>query len=154
VNLGHYLRLLHRSQTDLASAFREVATTHRDEPDVFHECQMLGSQSDRHAERLAPFVDRYGDVAPVDDEPDRLHSELFSGTRSGPLALLRDLQDLYLMATECDIVWTLIGQAAQGARDGELLDVVQGCEGETSVQLRWLATRLKQAAPQALVVSS
>jgi hypothetical protein len=30
----------------------------------------------------------------------------------GGLGLLRDLQDLYLMTTECDITWTMIGQAA------------------------------------------
>jgi hypothetical protein len=56
------------------------------------------------------------------------------------------------MATECDIAWTLVGQAAQGARDAELFAVVEACEGETAGQLKWLKTRMKQAAPQALVV--
>jgi hypothetical protein len=64
------------------------------------------------------------------------------------------LHDLYLMATECDIVWTLLAQAAQGARDTELLEVVRHSEGETAVQLQWLKTRMKQAAPQALLVAS
>jgi hypothetical protein len=57
------------------------------------------------------------------------------------------------MASECDITWTLVGQAAQGARDTDLLQVVQDCEGETSVQLKWLKSRMKEAAPQALVVA-
>jgi hypothetical protein len=57
------------------------------------------------------------------------------------------------MASECDICWTLIGQAAQGARDGELLEVVDRCERETAIQVKWLRTRMKQAAPQALVVA-
>ena len=39
---------------------------------------------------------------------------------------LRDMQDLYLMASACDISWTMIGQAAQGVRDRELLEVVDG----------------------------
>ncbi len=38
-------------------------------------------------------------------------------------------------------------------RDRELLDVVARCEGETAIQLKWLRTRMKQAAPQALVVA-
>ena len=151
MHLGHYLRLLHRSQADLADAFREVGHAHREEPDVFHECQTLGAQCDHHADRLAPILDRYQEDP--EDAPDHLHSDLFSGTRSGPLGLLRDLQDLYLMASECDIAWTLVGQGAQGARDEELLSVVHGCEGETEVQIRWLSTRMKQAAPQALVVA-
>jgi hypothetical protein len=32
--------------------------------------------------------------------------------------------------------------------------VVRGCEGETAIALKWLATRMKAAAPQALVVSA
>jgi hypothetical protein len=57
------------------------------------------------------------------------------------------------MASECDITWTLVGQAAQGARDTELVDVVRRCEGETSIQLKWLKSRMKEAAPQTLVVA-
>ena len=70
---------------------------------------------------------RYGEDAPA--EPDRLHSELFSGTRTGGIGLLRDLQDLYLMAAECDICWTVVGQAAHGARDDDLLAVVKSLRG-------------------------
>lgn len=151
MNLSHYLGLLHHAQLELAKAFREVGDAHRAEPDVHRDCQKLAAQCDRHAEQLHPFVDRYGEDA--DDEPDRLHSELFQGTREGGLGLLRDLHDLYLMATECDITWTLVGQAAKGARDDELTDVVARCESETVIQLKWLRTRMKAAAPQALVVS-
>ena len=152
MHLAHYLGLLHRAQVDLAAAFREIGDGHQEEPDVHHECNVMASQCDRHAEQLKPFVDRYGEDAA--DEPDRLHSDLFHGTRSGGLGLLRDLHDLYLMATECDISWTMVGQAAQGARDRELLGVVNDCEHETALQLKWLRTRMKQAAPQALVVAS
>lgn len=57
------------------------------------------------------------------------------------------------MACECDITWTLVGQAAQGVRDSDLFDVVKRCEPETAIQLKWLRTRMKQAAPQALIVA-
>lgn len=151
MHLAHYVGLLHRAQLNLRDAFREVAAAHAAEADVFHVCQQLAEDCDAHAARLAPFADRYGEDAP--DEPDRLHSELFQGPRSGGLALLRDLHDLYLMAAECDIAWTLVGQAAQGARDPELLEVVRACEAATAVEMKWLRTRMKQAAPQALVVA-
>jgi hypothetical protein len=82
-----------------------------------------------------------------------LHATLFSGTRSGPLGLLRDLHDLYLMATQSQLCWTVIAQAAQGARDNQLLDVVRACQPQTTLQVKWLLTRIKQAAPQALVVA-
>lgn len=152
MHLAHYLGLLHKAEADLAEAFRDVGQAHVEEPDVLHICRRLAGQCERHVEKLAPFVDRYGEDAP--DEPDRLHSELFGGTRSGGLGLLRDLHDLYLMACECDISWTMVGQAAQGARDRDLLAVVDACEPETAVQMQWLRTRMKSAAPQALVVAS
>ena len=150
-HVAHYLGLLHKAQVDLAAAFREVADGHAAEADVFHLCAQLARECDRHAQDLKPFVDRYGEDAP--EEPDRLHSEIFQGSRSGGLGLLRDLQDLYLMAAECDITWTLVGPAAQGLRDDRLLGVVTRNEKETAVQLKWLRTRMKQAAPQALVVA-
>jgi hypothetical protein len=152
VHLAHYLGLLHRAELELASAFRQVADAHGDEPDVALTCRKLASQCDEDAGRLEAFVGRYGEDAP--DEPERLHSELFHGTRGGALGLLRDLHDLYLMACECDISWTMVGQAAQGARDRDLLDVVTTSEARTAIQLAWIKMRMKQAAPQTLVVAS
>lgn len=151
MHLAHYLGLLHKAEIDLSDAYRQIADAHRADPDVFVDCHRLADQCDRHAEALHPFVQRYGEDAP--DEPDRLHTELFSGSRSGPLGLLRDLHDLYLMACECDISWTMVGQAARGARDRDLIEAVDACESETAVQLKWLRTRMKQSAPQVLVVA-
>ncbi|GAA3447453.1 hypothetical protein [Planomonospora venezuelensis] len=58
------------------------------------------------------------------------------------------------MVAECDLSWSLIGHAAQGAGDTGLLEVVGRCEGETATQLLWVSGRMRQAAPQALVVAS
>ena len=151
MNLPHYLGLLHQAQVHLAAAFRDVGAAHREEPDVFHNCARLARQCDRHAAQLQPFTERYAEAA--EDEPERLHSEIFNGTREGGIGLLRDLHDLYLMAAECDISWTLVGQAAQAVRDDDLTATVDRCEGETAVQMKWLRTRMKTAAPQALVVA-
>ncbi|HMN98121.1 MAG TPA: hypothetical protein PKD59_01790 [Miltoncostaeaceae bacterium] len=148
--MAHWLGMLHRSLDATADAFRRVAEAHGGEPDVEDTCRYLAVLADRQAAELRPFVDRYGEEA--GDEPDRLHSELFTGTREGPIALLRDLHDLFLMASECDIAWTLIGQAAQGLRDAALAATVSACEGDTHRQIAWLRTRMKQAAPQVLVV--
>jgi len=60
--------------------------------------------------------------------------------------------DLYLLASYLDIAWTMVGQAGQGARDQEVLEVVGSCEKETNAILQWLTTRMKAAAPQALLV--
>jgi hypothetical protein len=151
MQVAAYLGLVHRAEGELGRAFREIGDGHAEEPDVLHECRTLAAQCDAHAERLSPFVAEYGEEAL--DEPERLHSALFSGVRSGGLGLLRDLQDLYLMTCECDITWTLVGQAAQALRDTDLLAVATESQAETAVQAKWLKTRMKQAAPQALVVA-
>jgi hypothetical protein len=151
MQLHAYLGLAHRAEGELGRAFREVGEGHAEEPDVLHVCVTLAAQCDAHVERLSPFVARYGEGAPA--EPERLHSALFSGVRSGGLGLLRDLQDVYLMTCECAITWTVVAQAAQALRDRDLLAVVTECHTETDVQGKWLKTRMKQAAPQALVVA-
>jgi len=152
MHLANYLGYLHRAELNLAQGFRKVGEAHAEEADVYHTCNTLAKQCETHAEQLKPFVDRYGEEAP--EEPNRLYHDLFDETRSGGLGLLRDLHDLYLMANACDISWTMIGQAAQGARDRKLLEVVNACDGQTATQIKWLRTRMKQAAPQALLVAS
>ena len=150
-HVAHYLGLLHRAQLALGAG---VPRGRRRPPPGGRRLPHLPParpRLHRHAEELQPFVARYGEDAP--EEPERLHADLFHGSRAGGLGLLRGLQDLHLMAAECDITWTLIGQAAQGLRDDDLLHVVEANEQETAVQLKWLRTRLKQAAPQALVVA-
>ncbi len=75
------------------------------------------------------------------------------GPRQGSLALLRDLHDLWLMANEVQLCWTVLEQAAQALRDEELEQVCQECGKETKRQTSFFLTRIKQAAPQALVVA-
>jgi hypothetical protein len=152
MKLAVYLGLLHKAETTLSGSYRQVAEGHGDEPDVHFTCLTLARQCDNHVQALQPILDRYGEAA-EDDEPERLHAEGLATVRSGPLGLLRDLQDLYLLANLVDITWTMIKQAAQGLRDRELLDAIDKCDKETKIQLAWLSTRMKQAAPQALIVA-
>jgi len=153
VKLPVYLSLLSESEKTLGEAFRLVAEAHGDEPDVHFLCQTLASQCDEHRRRLTPVIERYGESG-ADDEPERLHADALSEARSGPLGLLRDLQDLYLLVTLTDITWTMVKQAGQALDDEELLAVIEQCEKQTLVQQEWLKTRMKQAAPQALIAAS
>ena len=151
MQLGHQLRLLHSAEERLAAALHAAGDGHAAEADVHVTAGILASQCQEHAARLEPFAARYGDQEP--SELDAPHRDLFGGVRSGPLGLLRDLNDLYLMACECEIAWTLVGQAARGARDRDLLALAERGRSESGTQVAWLRTRMKQAAPQALVVA-
>lgn len=70
------------------------------------------------------------------------------------MGLLRDLQDLYQLANLIEVTWTLVGQAAYGARDPDLIDIVERCDRGTTAQLAWLRMRMRAAAPQTLLVAS
>jgi hypothetical protein len=83
----------------------------------------------------------------------KLYSELFQGPRSGSIALLRDLHDLWLLATEARICWTLLLQAAQALRDKDLIETCMQNRQESDRQIAWLETRSKQAAPQTLIAA-
>lgn len=151
MHVAIYLGLISDAERTLASSLRTVADGHAAEADVRYLGHLLAGQCDAHVDALTPLVSRYG--TRPDDEPERLAAQGLSEVRSGPVGLLRDLQDLYLLASFVDITWTLLGQAGSAARDAEILDVVVACEQQTAIQLGWLRTRLKQAAPQALVGS-
>ena len=146
-----YLGLLRKAEQVLASSYRQVAEGHGAEPDVYHLCQTLAQQCDQHEHALAPVTERYGEQP--DDEPERLHAVGISTTRTGPVGLIRDLQDLYLLANLVDVTWMMVKQAALALRDDQLVAVVGQCEAQIEVQLAWLMTRMKQAAPQALIIA-
>ncbi|MFF2488413.1 hypothetical protein ACFVSU_18555 [Microbacterium sp. NPDC058062] len=150
MKLPVYLSLLVESERTLARGYRQVAQAHGDEPDVHFLCLTLAGQCDTHVRMLQPSLDRYG-TGDAGDEPERLHADGLDEAREGPLGLLRDLQDLYLLASLVDVTWNMIKQVAQALPDRELLKVVTDCDKETGVHLRWLLGRMKQAAPQVLI---
>jgi hypothetical protein len=151
MHLSSYLGLLETGSTTLAHSYRQVAEGHAEEADVKRICEQFAAQCDHHGQLLRPFTERYG--SHPSGEPERLHADGLSQTRSGGLGLLRDLHDLYLLASYLDMAWTLVGQAAKGARDQELIQTVERCAKQTEAQQKWLTTRLKAAAPQALLVA-
>jgi hypothetical protein len=151
VKLGTLLKSLRELEVALAEEYRANGERHTAEHDVYHQCQTFAMQCERHADALEPYATRYREngVAGWDRLVGSAH--LTAAADSG-LMLLRDLQALLLAAEETSISWVMAGQAAQAARDAELLDTVTQCHSETELQVKWLTTRIKVGAPQALVV--
>jgi hypothetical protein len=152
MHVGNYLSLVYASEQQLADALLQVTHHHRDEPDVEETCELLASWSLKNAEKVKPFVDRYAESR--SDEPERLHQALFDEPRSGSLALIRDLHDLYLIASEVQLCWSVLEQAANALRDRNLQSVCSECSAQTKRQHSWLLHRIRQAAPQTLVVAA
>ena len=75
MHIGNYLGLVHKSEQDLAEAFKKVATQHIDEPDILQMCMKLASWSENHLPNIQKFVSRYAEEK--SKEPDQLKKELF-----------------------------------------------------------------------------
>lgn len=153
MHLDIYLGLQHRIQAELESALLTVAEHHGDEPDVTVTCTSLAEHAHALLEQLGPFARRYGE-GKDDREAEQLYEVLFKGPRSGGVGLLRDLQDVYLLVSMNDITWQMLRQAALGLRDKELAELCGCALAEAKIELSWLLTRMKAAAPQALIVAA
>jgi hypothetical protein len=156
MHLATYIGMLHQSEQTLADSFHTVGAEHAAEADVPHICLTLAAMSEEHVRLLSPIAARYGEQTAGEDlqEPARLHADGVAEGRTGALGLLRDLQDLYMLAALVQTTWTVVFQAAQALRDQELQKAAEIANDDTSRQMAWLNTRLKAAAPQALLVAS
>lgn len=149
-HVAEYLGLLREAEHEIADAFNSVADHHGDEPDIFEICQKFARTSTVHEKAIERFSSIYGEAS--EQEASRVKNSLFKGPRSGGFGLVRDLHDLFLLATEAHLAWMILLQAARALRDKELIAACTKLGGETDGQRSWLQTRIKQAAPQALLV--
>lgn len=152
MHVGNYLDMVGESERQLCAALRIVGEHHGDEPDVHETCLLLATWSHTHDETLAPLRTRYARMQSA--PPERLLQTPFELPRSGALALLRDLHDLWLLANQVQMCYLVLAQAAAALRDPELQEACRDLSADTHRQIAWLTTRIKVAAPQALVVAS
>lgn len=160
--IGQLLDDLHDAETDLAHQYRIVAERQAAEQDVYYLCHTLATQADEHAEHVRRVAEKF-DKKLSEPGGDRMTnvlsglrhktSELMGRRPESGLLLLRDLRELYLMAEEANIHWLALGQVAQAVRDHDLLDEVSDLHKQTLTQIKWLKTRIKEAAPQVLVTA-
>lgn len=150
MHVGNYLGIVKASEEQLANAFFTVAEHHKDEPDIDSVCHLQAAWSRQHVEQIKPLCEKYSEQKNA--EPERLYQVLFQGTRTGSLALLRDLHDLWLLANEVHLCWLVLDQAAKALRDQQFEKTCLECDQQTQRQLAFLLTRIKQSAPQTLIV--
>jgi hypothetical protein len=150
--IARYLGLAVSGERALADAFVLVGLRHAAEPELRNAARLYSTWCRAHVDALRPVVDRYG--AARCREGKRLQRALFRGQRLGGFGLVRDVHDLLTLATAVHGCWTALQQAARERRDRDLEAVCGACDAETTRQISWLETKLRQSAPQALTVPS
>jgi hypothetical protein len=143
MKIGQLLAHLQELEAGLAAELRAAAERHRDDHDVYHQCNTFAVTAEKRVERLEPLSQRYSGQAEW--------TTAFSG--DGSTDLLEELRLLYLRVHESSITWVMASQAAKAARDHELLALATDCQSETAVQAKWFMTRIKTGTPQAFVVA-
>ncbi|GHB15835.1 molybdopterin oxidoreductase family protein [Modicisalibacter luteus] len=152
-HVADYLQLLIQSEKRLIRAYEAVKQTHSNVPDIAPECTLFTKWSSEAIERLEPFADKYG--LGSTNEAGRLDQLFdFGGKGKGSFALLRDLHDLWLLVNESMISVIALSQAAQALRDEAFLEALRKTLHTNERQRKWFLTRIKQAAPQSLIVPS
>ena len=158
MKLGIAIDDVQDAETQLAKQLVTLAERHHTEPDIYHMSLARAHACAEHVWRLRPFLEPY-DAHPVDvDEattPGFLDTLRQAVTAAGhmpvaALALVNDLRDTYAIAHRAEISWIVLQQAAKAARDSELLKVVGVCAEEAEQTWKWLRTRIKDTAPEAL----
>jgi hypothetical protein len=154
--LEYALRRVHHGEDELVNHLLRVADKHRAEHEVHHVCRDLARWSRENLAGLAEVAARYDvhlDAEP--DEPGAVRHALDALAartpgRAAALALLEDLRDLFLVASETSLAWEMLAQHAQARRERDLLALVSSCHPQTLRQLRWVNTMIKTLSPQAL----
>jgi hypothetical protein len=145
-----HLGLLAEANEEFIQACDSVSAHHIEETEVRYVLSLLAGFSREAVETLKPFRAKYGHRD--SREAKNLRKELFSSTHIGALGLLRDLQNLFVLASEAQILLTTILQASQALRDPELLMACHHLQGQNKRQLAWLDTQIKHRAPHTLIV--
>lgn len=151
MHLATVLGLVVRSEEQLADSLLQVANKHDGNAEVRDMCKQLAEWSRGHVSALAEFSVEFGTESV--DEPQRVRSALFHGMRLGGFGLLRDLQDLGVLAKQVHLNWTSLLQAAEGMHRKDFAAVCTQSKLETERQLAWLETEIKHTAPQAINVA-
>jgi hypothetical protein len=161
VRIGVAIDLVLDAEMNLAQQLGSLAQRHLSEPDVYHMSLSRGHACAEHAAKLRPFLSDGAHAVTADTPtPSDPVGMLENGSPedSGPvpatgLTLVEDLTAVYIAAHRAEIGWIVLQQAAKATRDAQLVSVTQACAAETEQTWKWLRTRIKDAAPQALATS-
>jgi hypothetical protein len=159
MKIGVAIEAVAAAERELADELIAVGERHKPDHDVYQLTQTLAKMERGHVDALAPHAARYEtEVTDGDGGPDpgplrtavEKGAELLGRRPEAGLLLLRDLRRVHLCAAGASLDWVALAQAAQAAKDTELLATVTACHNETLRTLKWTTYRLKEAAPQVL----
>ena len=151
MHVNEYLSLVRHAEEELGKGLKKVIVQHAFETDVVEMCERFSFWSEQHLVAIEDFVKKNG--SDEREEGPELFKELFGNMRMGPYGLLRDLHALSLLIHDTHTCWTVLHQGAMALRNSELELMCKEAVVRLNKASMWVSTRIKNAAPQILVVS-
>jgi hypothetical protein len=151
MHIAEYLGRAQNAEKSLVKTFQKLAKIHAFDADVVEMLEKFSLWSTQHLE----FIDRLSTEFGSDsnDKPEDVSDVLFSKPHIGGFGLLQDLHGLSLLVHEAQMCWTILSQGAKSLRNSEMESMCTQCGGDLKKETMWLTTKIKSAAPQALVVA-
>jgi hypothetical protein len=150
-HIANYLGLAANAEETLIKALNKISKQHAFEPDVVEMCEKFTLWSNQHLASIEKLQAQF--EKEKEDETEELFDTVFSKSRTGSFGLLRDLHSLSLIVHEALICWTVLLQASKALRDTGMEMICLECEIHFKKESMWLQTKIKNAAPQVLVVA-
>jgi hypothetical protein len=151
-HIAQYLNLAKSAEKNLIDAFSKISKYHAFESDVLEMCHKFTTWSGQHLKSIEKLTQQF--EMEKDNELENISDTLFAKTHMGGFGLLRDLQSLSVLVHETHMCWVILLQASKALRHAEMEMSCLECELHYKKEAMWLLTKLKTAAPQAMVVSS
>jgi len=148
--VSRFIGLTRSGEEQLGHALTLLADRHDRDADVRDMLTKFAKWTRARHERMGHHVAEYGEVK--SEHPERLRTALYYGTRAGGVGLVQDLQDLLVQQDQVETFYETLKQVAEELKDQDLLTTVKEHITELKRQMSWSMTRLRQAAPQAIVV--
>jgi erythromycin esterase-like protein len=159
--MGMLIDQLHDAEMSLSDDYRKIGERHAAEHDLWHNCHTFARQCAARARQLRQTAEHYGkdigepheieSVRRLAAQARRAVANLVGRRPTTALLMLRDLRELYVTAEEANLLWVMLGQAAQAARDAELLETVEVLHRQIISQIKWLKTQVKESTPQVIL---
>ncbi|MBT1695401.1 hypothetical protein KK083_00845 [Fulvivirgaceae bacterium PWU4] len=149
MHVDQYLSHVREAEENLGLGLKKIMRQHSFETDVVEMCERFVRWSDEHKASLEMFN---AEDNTNEEESPGLFKALFANMRIGPYGLLRDLHALSLLIHDAHTSWTILQQGAMAQRNTRLELVCKEALAHLNKESMWVETRIKNAAPQILIV--
>jgi hypothetical protein len=147
-----YVGLLLEGETYLRDSFLMVANRHEKNAEIRDGARLMAEWGDQRLAVLRGAAERHG--SQTGEDPMRLRAALFHGARLGGPGLLRDLEDLNVLAQFVCGQYTALEVGAHTAKDADLEKQCLELGKEVTRTIAWVHGHLKTTAGTALAVDA